>query len=88
MTSRPMPKKIHASRSLPRNRKYRQQNIEEGEIETEAFDGTIRLKLDEKEKKTEIHINQYSSVPEPLSLIKTNLILYICLLLIIFEEII
>ena len=44
------------------SRKYRQQDIEEGEIETEAFDGTIRLKLDGKEKKTEIHINQYSSV--------------------------
>ena len=49
------------TKELP-SRKYRQQDIEEGEIETEAFDGTIRLKLDGKEKKTEIHINQYSSV--------------------------
>ena len=44
------------------SRKYRQQDMPDGEIETEAFDGTIRLKLDDKEKKTEIHLNQYSSV--------------------------
>ena len=49
------------TKELP-SRKYIQHDIEEGEIETEAFDGTIRLKLDGKEKKTEIHINQYSSV--------------------------
>lgn len=49
------------TRELP-FRKYRQQDMPDGEIETEAFDGTISLKLDDIDKKTEIHVNQYSSV--------------------------
>lgn len=42
--------------------KYRRQEMPEGEIETETFDGMISLKIDDQEKKTEVHVNQYSSV--------------------------
>lgn len=49
------------AKEMPRY-KYNNINVPNGDVEAESFEGEITLNYDDKEKKTEVRVNQYSSV--------------------------